>query len=233
MTTFDVLLEAGVGGAAMSDQSDGDCGWAGAVTGTRGRFLLAQHMDPPSLAIQRQVHGTHVRTVGLATPGLGATSPQDAMGDGDGLITNVVGLPLAVTVADCVPILLFEPHAGVVAALHAGREGTVGGIATEGIRQMVSVFGADPGAILAVIGPSAGPCCYEVSPEMRDECGEQGVVTRGRHLDLWQSNRAQLLGGGVKDAHITVTKECTICTERYYSYRRQGTAARNLAAIMR
>lgn len=232
MITFDVLLEAGVQVAAMSDQSDGDCGWEGATSGTRDRFLATRHIDSQSLAIQRQVHGTTVRSVNLDTPGRGATNPLEAMGDGDGLITSVPGLPLAVTVADCVPILLFEPRTGAIAALHAGREGTVGGIATEGLRQMVSVFGADPKDILVAIGPSAGPCCYEVSPKMRDECAEHGVVTRGRHLDLWQSNRAQLLGGGVKDAHITVSRECTICTERFYSYRRQRTNARNMAVIM-
>jgi len=232
MINIDVLLDAGVQVAAMSDQSDGDCGWEGATTGTRDHFLSALHIPPREIAIQRQVHGILVRPVRSDTAGRGATNPLKSVGDGDGLITNVRNLPLGVTVADCVPILLFDPRTGAIGALHAGREGTTGAIAVEGVRKLVTEFGVRPEDIQALIAPSAGPCCYEVSSELRDRCAEQGVITRGRHLDLWETNRSQLRSSGVKDAHITVSKECTICSDRFFSYRRQQTKARNLAVIM-
>lgn len=232
MQRFDALLNAGARVAVMSDVTDGDCGWEGAITGARNHFLAGLPIESGSWAIQRQVHGSVVRPVTRESAGLGATTPDTSPGDGDGLITREPGLALGVTVADCVPILLFDPSTGAIGALHAGRAGTVAGIATEGVLKLVSEYGVEPKNVLAVVGPSAGPCCYEVSPALRDECVQQGVIARGPYLDLWESNRRQLRGAGVQDAHITVLGECTICTTGFHSYRREQTTARNLAVIM-
>lgn len=232
MYCFESLLELGVRAAGMSDESDGDCGWGGIASGHRDTFL--KHLGVPSqpLLTLRQVHGSHVLAVDETTPGQGARTPMEACCDGDGLVTAVPGIPIGVTIADCVPVLLYDPHTRVVAALHAGREGTTAKIAAIGLALMVSRYGADPAAVHGVIGPSAGPCCYEVSEEIRDACVARDVVAQGRHLDLWITNKQQLLAGGMKSAHISITGHCTLCSTGYYSFRRQQTSCRNLAIIM-
>jgi len=232
MYIFDSLIEAGARVAAMSDMGDGDCGWPGIAGGTRTDFLRRLHIPAADLVTLRQVHGNHVAVIEQGGAGAGAQAADDAPCDGDGLITATPGIALGVTVADCVPILLFDPATGCVAALHAGREGTAGEIAAWGLAQMMRRFGAHPGDIRAVIGPSAGPCCYEVSEAMRAGWVAQGYVARGRNLDLWASNWAQLRKGGVESAHIVISGHCTLCGGGFYSFRSQGTSLRNLAVIM-
>lgn len=227
MHRFTSLEQAGAAVAVLSDMDDGDCGWDGLATGDRARFLRRVPVPGETVVALRQVHGTHIERV---------TGPTDAgdgpLGEGDGIVTDARGVPLAITVADCVPVLLFDPVRHVIAALHAGRAGTAMGMARVGVGRMVTDYGVRPGDIRAVIGPSAGPCCYEVSESLGRECAAQGVVARGCYLDLWETNALQLAGAGVKDAHIEISGCCTICTERFHSYRREGGRARNLAVIM-
>ena len=151
--------------------------------------------------------------------------------NGDGLTTNLPNLTIGVTVADCVPVLLFDPVSGAIAALHAGRAGTTLNIAAAGVQAMVAAYGTQPGDLHAAVGPSAGPCCYEVSETMAAECAAAGVAARGRHLDLWTTNQQQLEAAGLKTAHIAVSGRCTICTPQFHSYRRDKSRARNLAII--
>jgi polyphenol oxidase len=232
MYTFQSLRDAGAVVAAMSDESDGDCGWNGIDTGTRNAFLSQAGTPPEDLFTLRQVHGCQIRVVGNEQTGQGAQSANEALGDGDGLITVVAGIPLGVTVADCVPLLLFDPTTRAIAALHAGREGTTAGIALAGLNRLVSEFGVNPANVHGVIGPSAGPCCYEVSEEIRLHCVGRGVIARGRHLDLWASNKEQLISGGVKSDQIKISGHCTICSTDFFSYRRQQSMRRNLVVIM-
>jgi YfiH family protein len=154
------------------------------------------------------------------------------VGEADGLMTDVPGLAMGVAVADCVPVYLFEAKRGVGAILHAGRAGTQANMAGAGVRGLVEEFGAVPGEMFAVIGPSAGPCCYEVSQEMAEVFGAAGWVVRGRNLDLWETNRMQLVSAGVPEGQIEVCGRCTICDGGFHSYRAHGTAARNLAVMV-
>ena len=105
----------------------------------------------------KQVHGKAIHTVGVRADG-------DPRPEGDGLVTAMTGVVLCIFTADCVPVLLADTERGVIGALHAGWRGTLAGIAGAGVRAMVRQ-GARASAIRALLGPSIGPCCYEVDDE--------------------------------------------------------------------
>lgn len=220
MVRFETLEEAfGAGLVALSGLSDGDCGNASANEERRRALLQTLGTAPRGLAWAGQVHGNTVLEV---------TSSGRA-GEGDALITNVPGLALGITVADCVPVYLAGP--GVAGLAHAGREGTRLTIAAATVQAMHDAFGVSPEDLRAFVGPSAGPCCYEVSQDMADDWRAAGLPADGRNLDLWEANRQSLIGAGLALDHVTVTTECTICGNRYHSFRRDGTPHRNLALI--
>jgi len=231
MTDIDLLLENGAAVAAMSGVEDGDCGWGGSESGTRATFLERAGVPPAKLVALRQCHGDEIVVVAPDDAGRGARGRDSALADADGLLTGHPGIPLGIMAADCVPVFLASP--GAVGLLHAGREGTFQGIAGKGAALLCATYGVNLESIFAVIGPSAGPCCYEVSRELRDTCVAAGMVARGNHLDLWASNAEQLRGVGIPAARIRISGHCTLCQPGHFSYRGQGTAARNLAVIMR
>src|SRR3954464_5614659 len=148
------------------------------------RRLLAEHAgyDPAALCAMRHVHGTDVWTVG------------QPIADGapfDGLVTDRKGPVLAAFAADCIPLVFADPAARVCGAAHAGWRGTVAGVAANVIRQMTAL-GATPAGIRVALGPSIGPCCFEVGPEVvaafTGAFGDvAGLVVRGPdkdHIDL-------------------------------------------------
>mgnify|MGYP006277409031 CR=1 FL=1 len=225
------FLNAGLRAAAMSGRSDGDCVLGRSSEAARRAFLAAQGLDPDRLVCPKQVHGVEVAIARKEDAGKGAFGPENALALADAVITNVPGLPIGITVADCVPVALYDPVRKAIGLAHAGREGTVQHIAAATVRAMTSAHGCDPAELLAYIGPSAGPCCYEVSEALAAAFTASGGPTQGRHLDLWQANRHQLRAAGLSDTNITVAGTCTICTDRFFSYRRENTPARNLMVL--
>lgn len=153
----------------------------------------------------------------------------------DGLMTSQPDLWLAVSIADCVPVVLVDPQKEIVAALHAGWRGTLQRIVEKGVQQMVRDFGTEPADIIAYIGPSAGVCCYEVGPEVADQFTE-GVTVRNNgsiHLNLKKENENQLLQRGVLQQHIEVSRHCTICTPSlFHSYRRDKERSGRMLAVV-
>lgn len=181
-----------------------------------------------------QVHGTAVHVVTAAERGVGY-QVESALAC-DGSVCATPGVVIGVKTADCVPILLCDAEAGVVAALHAGWRGTVGGIAREGVRQMLTL-GASAGRIVAAIGPAIGCCCYAVGDDFADAvaaAAESALCLPHLHrdgglrADLCAMNVAILTDAGVQPANIDVAGLCTCCdTHRFYSHRashgRRGT----------
>ncbi|MCX5772198.1 MAG: polyphenol oxidase family protein, partial [Candidatus Hydrogenedentes bacterium] len=155
---FPSLERLGVRVAAISEMRDGDCGDDEA----QAAFCGGLGIDAGDLVTGRQVHG-----VAVAVAGEGDRGRRFA--DTDGFVTAVAGLPLAVFVADCVPVYLFDPERGAVGLVHSGREGVRQGILESALRAMVNRLGSRAEHVHAVIGPSAGPCCYEVSEAMADQ----------------------------------------------------------------
>lgn len=230
MKHFTWLEERGAAVALMTDEADGDCGWEGCASGSRGAYLNQAPIPAEKLVVLRQCHGAAVFVVEREDAGRGAVARESALGDGDGLMTRHKGIPLGINIADCVPVFLCGD--GVVAVVHAGRVGTELKIASRAVEQIGETYGVAPESLFGFIGPSAGPCCYQVGPEIRQTSTSNGVIARGDCLDLWESNRVQLRDSGLPDAHIMLDSVCTICQPGYFSYRARGTAERNLAIIM-
>jgi len=225
MERFPLIEDAGAAVAAISGMADGDCGRHGDAE-ARARFLARCGAPPAPAFFASQVHGIRILRVDAA-----AGAGEFLAGEADGLMTDSPDAVLCVGVADCVPVWLFDPVTRSGALLHAGREGSVAGICAAGVRALQEAYGARPGDLRAQIGPSAGPCCYEVSPEMASDYRRRGYPVRGRHLDLWELNTLQLAGAGVRPGHMAVSGACTICGDRFFSFRRNNSRERNLAVL--
>ncbi len=186
------------------------------------RILAAQvGYDPAQLVATRHVHGTAVWRVG---------EPLAADAEFDGLVCDRPGPVLGAFAADCIPLVFAEPQARVCGAAHAGWRGTVNGVAANVVARMVEC-GARADHIRVALGPSIGPCCFEVGPEVvaefRAKLGEvPGLVVKGPakdHIDLRVATRTILERAGV--VHIDDAPPCTRChPDRFFSYRRDGQA---------
>ena len=195
---------------------------------------LALHVgdDPAAVAANRdrlggptvwmdQIHGARVEVV---------DGPRDdAVPGTDALVTATPGLTLAVLVADCVPVLLADADAGVVAAAHAGRRGVQAGIVGQAIAAMERL-GARAERITVALGPAVCGRCYEVPRAMQEEVAdglpESRATTRAGTpaLDLRAGLRAQLEALGVPT--VEVSDVCTAESPDHYSYRRDGVTGR-------
>jgi polyphenol oxidase len=204
------VIELDLPGARVvfTDRADGDV----REDGPRDRV---ERLAGRPLARGRQVHGAHVhRAIDQAA------STEEA----DGQATARHDLAPAVLVADCLPVGIAGD--GAVAMLHAGWRGLAAGVLEEGVRA-VRELGAT-GPLAAVIGPGAGPCCYAVGDEVRAALGGLACAER-RTIDLKGIARDRLAGAGVEQ--IQDIALCTICDERFFSYRREGAAAGRQAGV--
>lgn len=202
------------------------------------------------LVTARQVHSAVVRPVGSeALDGSLETPEGKAVLEGDGLVTDVPGVLIAVGTADCVPVLVVDPVRRAVGAFHAGWRGTVAGIVGTGISLMKDQYGSHEGDLLAAVGPAIGACCYAVGEEVREQFAaafrygselfrEESDEPVRLYVDLWEANRRQLIDAGVNSGRVTVIGECTACSRlpdggrKYFSHRAEhGSAGRMLNAI--
>ena len=178
------------------------------VEENRRRVCAAVGADPDCLAMNRQVHAATVRRA----------LPAVRNREGDGLWTDEPKLPMLKLTADCLPVAVCRTNGRpALALLHVGRLGLLEDVVAAG----VAALGA--GATAAVIGPGIGPCCYEVSEEIRATYRARfgGSVVRGRKLDLWAATESALFAAGV--ASVERTDLCTACNPRdYFSHRRDG-----------
>jgi YfiH family protein len=145
------------------------------------------------------------------------------------------------TFADCVPVLLHDPVKGWVGLVHAGWKGTVGGAARKAVQAARETFGSRPEDILAAIGPSIGPCCYEVGEDVvaavhsgLPECADLlSARDGGVHLDLWRANACQLAAVGVPAANVEVSGYCSSCrTDLFFSHRKERGKTGRMAAVI-
>ncbi len=180
----------------------------------RESFLKKLGISPERVVSFRQTHSKQVAHVSLGGP-----SPYDA----DGGITEDPAVVLSITVADCLPIVLYDKSGGGFAMVHSGWKGT--GIVIEALAKMRHVFGSQPKDIAAFIGPGIGSCCYDVPEERADvfeSYGAEVVIRREGtpYLDLKEANTILLARAGVTE--IKVSDICTSCTDSLGSYRREG-----------
>jgi YfiH family protein len=231
---FTELEHIGLRIAAMSERADGDMklqSGSTPVSEHRNGMFEALGLSLHSAVFCNQVHGAHIHVATAADKSCGAFDPESAISGTDGLVTKQKDLVLAIQIADCVPIFLFDPVVGACGLLHAGRVGTVAGIAGLGVRAMCDVFGCEAKSICAHVGPSAGPRSYQVSDNLLVEARQHGLSLNGDRIDLWASNFNQLIHAGIEADHIFQSRICTIADGRFFSYRRGDRQCRNLAIV--
>ena len=191
----------------------------------------------------KQIHADGVVAVDIGDAGRGSTEEDSIVEGADALVTDAPGLSLCVTLADCVPVVIFDPERSVVGLAHAGWGGTVSRIASRTVEVMRGRFGCDPAAIVAAIGPSIGPAGYEVGEDVLERAragyGDRTAEIlqpgpEGKALfDLWTANRIDLEEAGVGGERIEISG---IASEQhldeFYSHRREGArTGRFIAAV--
>ncbi|NUK58645.1 peptidoglycan editing factor PgeF [Streptomyces lunaelactis] len=206
--------ELNLGGAVGDDPA--------AVLTNRTIAAKSLDLDPDRVVWMNQVHGTDVAEV----DGPWGEGPIPQV---DGLVTARRGLTLAVLTADCTPVLLADPVAGVVAAAHAGRPGMVAGIVPAAVEAMTSL-GAEPSRIIARTGPAVCGRCYEVPERMRADVAAVEPAAWSETdwgtpaVDVTAGVHAQLEALGVRDRQASPV--CTLESRDHYSYRRDRTTGR-------
>lgn len=194
-----------------------------AVRANRERVAGELGIDPDRVVWMKQVHGADVAVVD------GSWDPAEPIPPVDAVVTARPGLALAVLTADCVPVLLADPVAGVAAAAHAGRPGMVAGVVPAAVRAMVGL-GADPSRIIARTGPAVCGRCYEVPEAMRAEVAAVEPTAYAETswgtpaVDVSAGVHAQLARLGVRDRERSSV--CTLESGDHYSYRRDRTTGR-------
>jgi polyphenol oxidase len=186
------------------------------VLENRRRLAAALGARPRDFVFARQVHAAGVRIVGDADRGSGAFTVDDAIPDTDALVTTSPGVVLAILTADCVPIALHDPVAGVLACVHAGWRGTVARVPAAAVAAMSSL-GSRPSDVIAGLGPAADPARYQVGLDVHHAVTEAfgraaatfirpDPAAAGRWLlDLWAANRHVLREAGLPAARIHTT----------------------------
>ena len=217
MSALEEPLElAGGGRVLFTSRAHGNLssvGGEGAEQGAKARGRLLALIGARRLLRGYQVHGSEVRRV-TSDPPADQAVPSD---HADGQATNLVGIAPLVLSADCLPVAL--GGAGAVAALHAGWRGLAAGVLEQGVSALRELSaGAGVAEITAVIGPGAGPCCYEVGEEVHTAFA--GSHRYGQNIDLRAIARDRLLATGITE--VRDVEVCTICDERYFSHRREG-----------
>ena len=196
-----------------------------AVVENRRLLLTLLGLEPSRLATAGQVHGTtvtHVRDPGLHP-------------DCDALVTTTPGIALAVTAADCLPILYTAP--GAVAAAHSGWRGTAAGAPEAVLAAVCAAAGTGPERVTIHLGPGIRGCCYQVGPEVAKRFPTEAIrhAAASLHLDLPTAARLRLLEAGASPEAIHDTGACTACAPQwYFSHRRdRGLTGRHwgLAAL--
>ena len=196
------------------------------VASNRQRLADVLGLRPEQFVWMEQLHTNTVTVVDGPQ-----SEPVEAT---DAVVTTQPGLALCVLVADCVPVLLSDHNAGVIAAAHAGRLGARNGIVKKTVETMVEL-GANPANIQALLGPAAAGASYEVPPEMARDVesrlpGSMTKTSKGTTgLDIRAGLVRQLLSLGV--THVDADPRDTVTDTDFFSYRREGTTGRQAGVI--
>jgi len=219
MSAGDLVLELPGGGHALFTQrSDGNMSSVGgdeAEHAEEARERLRASIGVGRLMRGYQEHGTRVRCVRAGSHEEHSAAEQGPRADGQATALGDVGV--MVLAADCLPVAL--GCEGAVAMVHAGWRGLAAGVLEQGVLALRELAGDAP--IVAIVGPCAGACCYEVGREVHEAFG--GACGEAGNIDLRAIAHERLLSAGV--GRVRDVRACTICDERFFSYRREGARA--------
>ena len=162
--------------------------------------------------------------------------------EGDALITNIPNTPLLIFTADCVPIAIIDKKNKAIGLAHAGWRGTYDAIAKKTIEKMADNYNTNPKDLVCIIGPSIGPCCYEVSKDLVEKFNMNFTNSTEKFytieedkykLDLWKVNEHILRECGVKDENIINLNLCTSCnSDKFHSYRKHNKTQERIGTIL-
>ncbi len=220
----------------------GDNDWI--VLQNRKKLAEVLRIDISQLTFAHQTHSSNIAIIDHVKKGSGSTNYESSIPNTDGLVTNIPGICLCVQMADCVPLLLYDPVNKVIGAVHAGWRGTLRKVAESAVKTMAYTYGCSPSDIIAGIGPSNGPCCYEVGEDVNTEAlrslGDlKGIIKEhpqpGKYIfDQWHANFLQLTDCGIPEKNIEISDLCSHChSDTFFSSRKDsGITGRTTAGIM-
>ncbi len=209
------------------------------VEGNRSSLARAFDMQPHLMLTVKQVHGTDILLVNDQNPDLSHFQGVEC----DAIITDQPGIMIGVLVADCYPVLIFDPRKKVAAVVHVGWKGAAAGLLAKTVQAMAANFESRPEQLVAAVGPGIGAHKYEVDRPVRDAF-RQGAgnwervakeVELGKwHLDLQKACQLQLEEAGLDSGQVNVVEQCTCChRELFFSYRRdEGKTGRQLGFVL-
>lgn len=194
-------------------------------------LCLALGLNHKNLSSTRQEHTDEIAVIDESSLGIGISRPWDR--GVDAVITLLSDTPILAYAADCVPLLMYAPDIGAIAAVHSGWRGTEMGIARKTVLRLMET-GADAENIIVAIGPAIGLCCYEVGADVAERFPAQCRIYKGNGkymLDLKKANEISLREIGVKQ--IDNTAPCTRCNnDIFFSHRGQGGKSGTLGAVI-
>ena len=196
------------------------------------RQILAKKLDfkIENLITMEQVHQNNIEVINPLS--------DKQISRCDGVITNVKNIPLMVMVADCIPILLYDPKSKSIGAVHAGRNGTFLKIIQKAILKMQTEFSSNPKDILISLGTAINQCCYEIDESLANitikNFGKKYIEIREKkyYLNLQLLNLDQLLEMKIQKQNIQISQKCSCCDSNYFSYRREKITGRFAGVIM-
>lgn len=202
------------------------------VIENRKRLCEAININPDNLFVPKQTHDCESLIIDERFLSLSETEQNKEMQGIDALITNQRNIGIAVTTADCVPILIYDFEKKVLAAIHAGWKGTAGNIADKTIKNMTSTFSCNPKNMIAGIAPSISPEIFEVGNEVGEVFEKKGFdldsisfrnnSTGKLHINLWKANQISLINSGITTENIEIAEICTYSNpDMFFSARRQ------------
>jgi hypothetical protein len=199
----------------------------------QNRRRTIEALEVPPFAVAEQVHGAKLARVGERRSGAGFEDLRSTIGGVDALSVSRRDLPVAVLVADCLPIALAAPAERLLVVVHAGWRGLAAGILSRAVAELETTSGA-----LAAIGPAIGPCHYEVGEDVAAAVAsgvDAGAVTERRkghlYLDLPRTAVRSFRAAGIR--RTEVSDLCTAClSDRFFSHRRDGVTGRQALVSM-
>jgi len=206
------------------------------ILSNRQELLKSLNLEAYTIVLANQTHSCNISVINDTTS-KGWEDESSAVVDTDALMTNQKGVLLGILTADCVPVLLYDTQKEVISAIHAGWRGSACQIVQKTISKMQEVYNSNPKDIKAIIAPSIGKCCYEVSWDVakhfEDIDSAYTKVGDKYMLDLPYINKVQLIQSGVESSNIYLSGVCTSCdNERFFSYRKEcGCSGRFLTLI--
>jgi YfiH family protein len=232
VTAFSTTRHGGVSSGNYGEFNINEyCGdEAEAIKTNRSSLCTEINIDEAHLVMPHQTHGTEVRIIAEEFLSLPFETRKMLVEGVDAVVTDVRGVCVGVSTADCIPVLLYDEEHHVCAAVHAGWRGTVKSIVLKAIAEMRAAFATSPSSLTACIGPGISLQHFEVGDEVYEEFAQAGFpmdkISRKYdkwHIDLPECNRLQLLSAGVDAQRIICSDVCTYSrSDEYFSARRLG-----------